>query len=258
MAELVFTSISNKNEGLIFSPSDLFELYFFGLNLKDRKGNPISDSTIKNYIGIAQKEVENYLNIKLVKTLIEESRSFYRQDFLQWNHVNTSYPVLAPVSLEGWLNKQKQITYPEQWISSKVASDGLYQRIINLVPNQGGVTQSSGVVFSGLVPQLGLLHTDYIPNYWRIKYITGFENIPLDILNVIGQMASIPILAIFGNIILPPGMSNVGISIDGLSQNFGLNNQGAFADRINFYLNQLKETLPRLKNIYKGIAFEVL
>ena len=51
--------------------------------------------------------------------------------------------------------------------------------------NTGAVTNS--VIFAGILPNLGYLNAGKIPNYWTPHYVTGYDVVPADIIQVIGQ-----------------------------------------------------------------------
>jgi hypothetical protein len=98
-----------------------------------------------------------------------------------------------------------------------------------------------------------------IPNYWYVQYETGFplDKIPADLMNLIGMLASIPLLAISGDLILQ-GMSSNSLSIDGLSQSVSAPSTGAYGARINEYRKSIDLTIERIRMTYSGINFSVL
>jgi hypothetical protein len=111
--------------------------------------------------------------------------------------------------------------------------------------------------------QLGIRSLNLVPNYWTVQYITGFSPgyLPTELLDIVGKLASIQILAIYGDIVLPPGLSGSSLSIDGLSQNLTTPISGqnsAFGGRIKQYTQDIITTLQRLEHSYKGINFVAL
>lgn len=248
--------VCSKNEGLALSPSELRDLYMFGIKILDERGNELSDSTYIRYLKSAQEEVEKTLNIKVQKTRIEESRDFFLDEFRQWSLIRTSYPVNKPCSLLGKINEITQIEYPTEWLVAKKDNKGRFYRIVNVVPNQGGHATISGVVYSGVTPHIGLRGLHFIPQYWRINYVTGYDVVPADLIDYIGKLAAIKLFYMAGDLILGPGISNTSISIDGLSQSLGTN-QG-FKMRIEGYENELKRTVPIMKAYYRGLSFTAL
>lgn len=217
-----------------------------------------SDEDIQFHIQAAQKEIENYLNIKLIRKIYSESLQFNNDEWRTWGFIKTTYPVVCPLRLEGFLNKTKQATYPKEWLSSKKDSDDeMYHRSIYIVPagNTGAITNS--VIFAGLLPNLGYLNAGVIPNYWTSTYVSGFQIIPADILMAIGQLTTISLLSIAGaNVLGIPGLSATSLSIDGLSQSLtsALN---AFGDRMKFYSEDLQRKLPMLQGKYRGYIWGV-
>lgn len=251
----------HKNEGLIISPSELQELYFYGITIQDRSGKELSLDTYKHFIGAAQKEIEKYLGIKLCKEIIRENLDFMGDEFRQFGYIQTTYPVVKPMKLTGFLGQVKQLEYPSQWLSSRRTSDGeTYYRRIFLVPAQNAEVSSSGVsvLYSGVLPNTGMMGMRYIPNYWSVEYCTGFDTIPEDIVDVVGKLASLGIFNIAGDIALgQAALANYSLSIDGLSQSIGTTNSAtnaAFGARIINYQKEIKDSLSKLRSFYRGVG----
>lgn len=259
MGALSFDILSNINEGIIISPFELIENYLFGIQLHDQNGVEIPQDTIKTFIKSAQSELENYLGIKITKQVILESKDFYRDDYLSWSFVRVSFPVNTPLGLTGNLNNIKQIDYPSEWLSTKKTNQDSYYRQMHIVPNQGSVNFTGQA--AGILPLLGITNYQSIPNYWRCTYLSGFNKVPYDILDVIAKMSALNVLVIAGDLILGPGLTNVSVGVDGLSQSIATaksSSTSAYTPRINSYIESMKTTLPRLYNKYKGITITSL
>lgn len=240
-----------KNDCSVLTPGELKQLYFFGVKIEDRMGTEISDETWYMNIRSAQEEIEKYLGIKLCKQIIQENQTFYRDEFEQFGFIRTNYPVVKPYGLDGFIGTIKQIQYPLEWLSSRLSNDGYsYNRQIYIVPNIS-TAKTGSIVYNGIVPYLGILGYSQVPNYWTITYITGYDIIPKDLLNVIGMLASLMMLGIASDLILGPGIGNQSLSIDGLSQS--LNSKG-FENRVKHYMDTIKTTLNRLRTNYKGVS----
>ena len=87
-----------------------------------------------------------------------------------------------------------------------------------------------------------------------MKYVTGWDEIPADLLNFIAKAAALNVLAVIGDVLYGVGMSSVSISLDGVSQNTPLTRSaqgGLFGGRIKLYLDELNQQLPNLKNQYR-------
>lgn len=249
-----------KNNQLIFSAQEVRNSFLFGIKMNSTIANQVdlnfSDSDIEFHIRAAQKEIENYLNVKLFKQIYRENLSFQNDDWRSWGFIKTTYTVSSALRLEGFLNTTKQTTFPPEWLSIKKESSGEFShRSIYIVPagNTGAVTNS--VIYTGLMPNLGYLNAGTIPNYWYVDYVTGFDKIPYDIMMAVGQLATISLLYIAGaNILGTPGLSGNSLSIDGLSQSLtsALN---AFGDRIRGYSEELQKKLPMLQGTYRGFIW---
>ena len=259
MPNLNFTSSFKKNSGLVLSAKEIRESYLYGITLNHDVFGSLSDETIEFYIRDAQQQLENYLNLKLQKQIFQDNLHFVSDDWRSWGYINTTYPVQLPLSLDGFLNTTKQVTYPREWLTSKKNGDEkLAHRSIYIVPAGNTSSVSSSVIFAGIIPQLGYLGSRTIPYYWTANYVTGFDVIPGDILNAIGKFTAISLLLIAGDQILgKAGVHSTSLSIDGLSQGL-TSSPSAYSTRIKLYQDDLTQRLlPLMKGTYTGIIFGV-
>lgn len=255
----------NINTGVIMSPTELMENYLFGIPLCSSDGRKMSSQAISQHISAAQTQVENLFSIKLTKQVVEESRDFVRQEFNSWGFIRTMYPIAFIDNLEGWINDVCQITYPREWLSIKKQEDLAIYRNVYLVPNTGSksgatMTQNS-LIYNGISPHLGWFGQTYIPNYWRARYVTGWDNIPADLFDFIAKLAAINVLNVIGDILYGVGLTSIQLTLDGVSQSTPLTRSssgGLFSGRIKIYVDELDRMLPTLRSKYRGIAFEVL
>lgn len=258
-----FTIKYKKNSGRALSASEVKSLYFFGIPLVDpTTGKEIPDEDFEFYIDAAQQELQNYLQILFTRQLYTETHDFWYDDWTKWGYIKTKYPVVDPVSIKGFLNTVLQVDYPSEWLSAKRVSDNIhYWRKLNLVPVQGASSGLSGnSIYTGISPHIGYFGNKNIPNYWEVSYVTGWDSVPKDILNVMGKMVAINIFHQLGDLIVGAGIAGKSIGIDGLSQSVqttsSAENSG-YSGRILGYLKDLDRSLPILKNSYKGITFAV-
>lgn len=263
MPKVKYNISIGKNEGLLISPSELLEQYFFGTMPKSKDGRDFGFDNIKKYIKTYQENLEDILSLRFIPQLVEENFPFVRRDYEEWGFIMVTFPVVKPDKLVGFISNIRQITYPSTWLTSKKSSDGkLFQRRLYIVP--GGGSQSAttnSVVYSGITPMLGFMGFGHIPDYWYITYQTGFEKMPRNIIDVIAKSAAIPIFAIIGDLIFGPGVSGSNLSIDGLSQGITTNITGknsAYGARISELSRELKSEIDNLKDVYCGIKFSVM
>jgi len=255
MPTLTYKIPSKKNAGLVMSPAELLEIYFFGISFGTEDGKQMSQEVIEFYIRSAQEEIENHLNLKLIMQIIDEKFDFLRDDFRNWGFLRMSYPVVFPHRLMGKIGEIQQIEYPPEWLSSRVTNDGVYSKNMFIVPAVGAPSTNI-VVFSGVTPHLGLWINNKIPNYWQATYCTGFTKMPTDMMNVIGKLAAINLFHIKGDLILGAGIASQSIGIDGLSQSISTTSSATnagYGARIINYMNDLKINVPRLEAKYRGI-----
>ena len=266
MPTVTYSIKYRKNEGLVMSPEELTNLYFYGISTKSRDGFELSNDTIKMYIRAAQQEIEKFLEIRFNIQFVEENSTYYRDDY--WGGfpiIKTKLPVNIPLSCEGFLNGIEQIKYPIQWLSTRKDSEGNYYKKINIVPT-GNVTSSSSsdIILTGITAYLGLTSYGMVPNYFSIQYLTGFtyDQLPMEMVNLVGKLASIGLFAVLGDIILgSPGITGVSLGVDGLSQNIqttmSAGNSG-YSARIKQYTTDIDTSLKRLRLFYKSFNISSL
>ncbi len=126
MPSITLTSLFAKNSDLVISPAELKRNYLYGLSLNSSFANKInlqfSDTDIEFHIRAAQKEIENYLALKLQQTIFYENIDFDNEEWRAWGYVHCTYDVTYALRLEGFLNTTKMATYPAEWLSSKIDS----------------------------------------------------------------------------------------------------------------------------------------
>lgn len=266
MGQLTLTMKYRKNEGLLLSPTEMFSLYLYGIKIQAGDGTAFSTESMRFYIQAAQQEIENFFNLKLVYQFIAlEKLTFYRADYWQsFPILFTNYPVNKPISLTGRFNQLEQISYPTQWLTNTQNSYGQYKRRVSIVPTGTAVaTANAEVILSGLTTQLGSQHFLMIPDYWDLQYITGFklDQMPMDLINLTGKLASFGPLGIAGDLILGAGIASQSLGVDGLSQSISSTSSATnagYGARLVKYEREIKETIPRIKLVYDEIKMSVL
>lgn len=262
MASITFTIKYGKNEGLSISPSELVSQYLFGLELCTKDGKTIPNETIVQKIFAAQEKIQKFLSLRLNREVISEQRDFLKGDYNSWGYLTTSFQIKDILSLEGFINTTRQVQFPAEWISKfKATQEDILVKTLHIVPAGNTTPTSSSVVFAGLYPNIGYFGIDGIPNYWTIKYVTGFDTVPAELREALSKMAAIELLAIIGDLVLSPGMASQTLAYDGLSQAMMTTkspNTSAYAARIKQYADDLALELPRLKDWYKGLTFGVM
>lgn len=247
------------------SPSNLQNLYLAGIPLCYPSGAKISPELIKQKIKASQKYFENVLSIKLVKQKMIEEQDYNRQEYGSWGYIRTVFPINKALELKGRINNVTQMTYPESWLSVKDSNDPVSFRNMYILPNvkDGQTSTMYQGTFSGIWPSRLVYGAQNIPNYWEITYCSGWniDDIPIDIVDAVGKLASIQVLAIAGDLIYGAGIGNQSIAIDGISQTYSTTKgggKGAFSGRIDQYQKELEQAVRDLKAEYLGIMFRVV
>ena len=288
MAEVISLEGSFETKFFIALSVDTFKKrYLPGLPLP----NSIDDKTLEFYIESAQSEVETLLGIRLSKTYILGEQDFSGEDWVQWGYIKTIFPVIKPISLEGYYGTTRQINYPSQWLSVKRTNDNKnYSRTMSLVPNRNA-SHSEAIIFSGLMPHSHFFSSKRIPDYWLLGYITGWDVPPAELVDLLGKLAASKVLQLISDALMAGtvtqtvnsqgqtvltsngsnfagiglGMSSKSISIDGLSQSFSsyVNGQtGLYGATLKQYAEELDRSKPhstisRLYDAYGAIVMGV-
>lgn len=266
MAQLTFNIKYRKNTGLVISVAELWELFLYGIKIQGGEGSNFSDESMRFYLVAAQREIENYYNLKFIKQLADQTITYYRTDYWQtFPILQTNYPVREPLSMIGMLNKMEQIVYPQGWLFCEYDTlMGQGKRRISVVPTGSSTRGNAEIILTGITSQVGMQRFNMIPDYWRIQYITGWDidQMPMDLINIVGMVASFGPLGIAGDLILgSAGIASQSLSIDGLSQSISTTasaTNAGYGARIIQYEKQIKETTNRLKLVYDQPKFMVM
>lgn len=260
--ELSDPSIGVLGEGLIIrqflTVEQLKARYFFGLDLTDAKGEPLSDATFAHYILQAIRWMEHQLDTPIFPQTFNERHDYYRLDYEAFQFLQLdNYPVLSVEELRvQYPSGQNVIVFPEEWLRLNGESGQL-----QVVPTAG--TLSEFLVGQGGTFLPAIYHgMHYLPQLFDVSYTAGFEEgkVPANIVDLIGMFASLGPFHIFGDLIAGAGIANVSLSMDGLSQTIGTTSSATnsgYGARVINYLKQIKEQIPLLRRYYKGVRMVV-
>lgn len=263
MPNISFSSSFGVKQKSVLSVKEFKKNYLFGVSLKDSFGREIQDSVIENAILESQAEVESILSIKLNLQLVFEDKNMYSEDWLKWGYIKTKWPVVCPKSLVGRLGELNHLEYPKAWLSVKSSSDETaLGRNFYVVPFSA-TPFINHIAFSSSLHSVWWRNNGFIPNYWRLSYVTGFKEIPGDIKTVLSKYAAIRILILGGQSVvnnLRAGVGSTSISLDGLSQSvtpMGNSNAGPYGSVIKQYTADIENDLRDIKDVYCSINFAV-
>jgi hypothetical protein len=255
MPTLRFNIPYEVRQDLVLSPRELKEIYFLGNPVADQSGNPLTDEAISFFIAEAQRMVGIWLNLRFPRQVVRETLNYSQQDFQRWGYLRTTYPVNEPLALNGKLGDVDVVTYPPTWLSVRRSNQpDQLTRQIYMVPTAQGVqlNQPAYFAFTQLLPYG---QNSFVPNYWEVAYVTGFQVVPPEIVGAIGKMAAISVFHPLGDLILgAPGLSSTSLSLDGLSQSISGSN---FGSRLEAYGKELARDLPILRDTYGGLLMVV-
>jgi len=236
---------------LAMSCDELKTTYATDIAFEGLGGQRLTCSTVENKIKTEQVKLENMLDIKIVKQQLKEQQEYYREQFREWGYIKVHNNISEVISVNGYVNNNKVIELELTDLSIKQQIDKF--RNIYIMPAGIGLWQTTLWPF---IFRYGY-RTDYIPNFWHIEYISGFDQIPEDIKEAIGKKTMLQVYNILGNILFGTGIASTSKSIDGLSQSVGTTQSATnalFGASINQFQDELKQEIPALKDKYRGIT----
>jgi len=230
--------------------------YFFGIDITNDAGVPMTDDVFQHYIISAIRAIEHELDIPILPTSFTEAHDYYREDYNAFSLLQLdNYPVISVESFRvQYPSGQTIVEYPEEWIRLDKVKGTL-----QIVPTAG--TLSEFVIGQGgsYLPAIysGMA---YLPQLFHVEYTAGFGRgqLPRDIADIIGKLAACGPFNIFGDLIAGAGIANLSLSLDGLSQSIGTTasaTNAGFGARIIQYLKEIKQAIPLLRRYYKGVRF---
>jgi hypothetical protein len=263
MNTLTFIIKYKINSGIIVSPDEFIQNQLFGVELATKNGDRITTEAIRNKLFANQELCEKLFAIKINYQIITESNDYDRQQYLCWGQKTFTYQVNHVLEFTAWYGTAQQSTYPVTWATQRLSVGDNITRNVSVVPNGNFSIQQNSVLFQGLIPQLGFQGLEYIPNYWRLKYLSGFDVTPKALSMLIQKLTAIDILTFVGDVTYGAGINNMSLSVDGLSQSttkFG-SGKGIYSGRIEQYIkeingdNNTRGIMKTLRDYYLGITF---
>jgi hypothetical protein len=264
--DTLFKDLSYGYNGEAFSIVEFKDEFLWGIPICNQvTGQSLPDYVLRQKLLSAQKYVEGMLDLKIFKQYILETKEFVREEYMEWGYTKASWFINKPFVISGVLNEQKVLVFPASWVTTrrKITKDDSFSKCMYFVPNgQGTVaTFAYNLTINNLYSFYG---SRIIPEYWQLEYLTGFEIIPYDIINLIGMQAAIEILLLIEMTVVSGGGFTFGsasnsLGLDGMSQSVSKANGGnIFRQRIQQYEKQIATQLTQLKHIYSGFTFDVV
>lgn len=219
------------------------------------------------------EQVHQYLLVRL-----------WRPPVRMVEHFSAIYPAtFTSGGIPGWMQgastvkfddipgDQIAFDFPQNWI--KIRESGQVQ----IVPLAGGIDTAFLGVGSTYLPLLfGAIHA--LPQLWRVQYICGFFNsrIPFIICDAIFKAATIECLTWLGELLRPPGVTNMSVGLEGVMRRYNFDvgkargyaamfsdihskyRKDLFGDESDRSLNHVGGMLQKIKDKYHGIDLEAI
>lgn len=237
---------------------ELKNRYFFGVDITDDNGDPLTDATFQHYILTAIRWFEHQLDIPILPTTFCEFHDYYRNDYDAFQFIRLdNYPLISVEEFRvQYPSGQNVIVFPQEWLRLNKPEGH-----VQIVPTAGTLSEILVGQGGSFLPAIynGLA---YLPQLFQLLYTAGFEDgkVPRNIIDVIGKFASLGPFDIFGDLIAGAGIANLSLSLDGLSQTIGTTSSATnagYGARLIQYGKEIQAQIPKLLRYYQGIRMVV-
>ena len=244
----------------IMTVPELKDLYLFGLDLTNDRGEPFPELLFEWGIKQAIAWLERNLDVRIRPTVfLDERYDYYRGDYLMWTIIRLrESPVLSVEAVKvKWPSNETVLDFPKEWIQLRKDAGQ-----INIVPTSGTMSQVLMTAGGSFLP-LVASGRDFVPNILSVDFTAGFAEgeVPIELRDLIGKTAALGTLHIAGDLIGGAGIASKSVGIDGLSQSVSTTSSPSFAGygaRVRNYLSEIKTQIPLLRRYYKGIRMVAL
>lgn len=234
---------------LVMNADEFRNIFFSGIPVQNFDNYRLTNQQIENVIKQKQTQTESFLDLKISPMILTEECYYEDGQFKEWGYMRTNYELRDIISLKGVFGSQEIVTIPDEILFVQSQLD--LNNHFNIMPYRYYfIIYQSGFYF--------LMGYKYIPNFWHVKYMTGFKQIPADIFDYVGKRALNDIYNLMGNILLPIGITSSSKSIDSVSQSTSTTRSGTtnlFTASQNWLKEEMKIMEDTLKSKYKRIQF---
>jgi len=234
--------------------------YFFGVAFTDENGNEMDTSVVQWHIDSAINWLESELEIDIISREREDRIMYNKSDFSNWGNIQVvRRPIKSISEIKLQLVNNASYSLPTEWVRFDKERGTIW-----IIPSAFG---NIPLLASGQLMLPFLLGMQWFPQAWNIKYTTGFDKLPTLIVDVIMKKAAIEIYQILGSNVLGPGIANMSLSIDGLSQSIGTSQSAMYhmySAQIDVYRKDIfggqgmKGELEVLKEYWRGLEVIML
>ena len=243
--------LSNQiDTSLLMNVDEFKALFFVGIPLKSFENYQLRNSHIEDLIRQNQTYIENLLEIRLSKQILKETRDYEKVATYEWYYIRFFNNINEVISLDAVLNEEIISHVPDKLVNVKKNEIDVFRNVYFISKNFIFWLSYNALMYL-------YMNKDYIPNFWKCIYITGFDEIPLDLFDYVGKRTLYNIYNIMGNNLLPFGVTSSSKSLDGLSQSTSLSRSATshlFSGAQKSLMDEFQQTEPMLKTKYRGLT----
>lgn len=212
---------------------DAIKSNHFGITVTDpRTKEFLPDAFYESKLDVALARAEKMLDVVIIPRELKEHHDFFRNDFESFMHIHTHHkPILQieKVSLEYGGNVM--FSYPSHWWKVYKLAGHLEMSPNAMLAGQQGA-MNLAQTYTGFPAMIGvpsMSGSSYAPQMFHVNYIGGMlpqtrrgvtqpHEMHPDLWDLIVKLALKEVFQQFGRLIIGPGIANMSINIDGVSQ----------------------------------------
>lgn len=241
----------------VLSVFDFQDYYLFGLDLTNDFGVRATPEFFAWYIRAAVDWLEIYLGIDLLtKRWINQPYDLTAQQAGLYNFLKLRrFPVqnVEQIQLVHGNTPVRTHTNPADWKLDPEAGQ------LHIFPAGNVALPSAFLPQNVLWGPAAMGRAKFVPHQWLVTYTSGWPAgaVPPKLREVVGRLAAMGPLNVFGDITLGAGLQALSQSLDGLTQSITTTNSSTnagYGARIITYLKDLKSELPVLRAHYRAFS----
>lgn len=244
---------ANASEAILIDAEDLTDDF---LHREIEKATQEIELALKTYLEPTRVATEPYFSTPEEGEYFDEqaeSIAYYEKDFntrgMSWQLNLPLHQVTKVDGIAGYIGDTQALT-----VSNGAVSVVRKSGIANVLPYN-----SQFAFYYQFMLQISFWGPrEFIPAFWRYKAVAGIhEATPGEILKMVGYTAAVSILTTAEQA-YRAGVSSESISKDGVSRSLSYNAKGIYDATIQEYKEWLKNSIPKYRNLYRGIPMVTL
>lgn len=205
----------------------------FGIDITDpRTGDHLPNEFYESKLEAAVSQVEKELDIVILPRVVKEHHDFYRNDFESHMYLHAHHkPILQVENVRLEYGGSTVFNYPTRWWRI-YKLQGHVQMMPTMMLSGDQSSLNLAQVYSGYPMIAGIPHTvgaTHAPQMFHLEYVAGMlpptrsgvtqpHEMHPDLWQIVVKLALKEVFQQYGRLIIGPGIANMRMDIDGVSQ----------------------------------------